>query len=101
MKEYKRVVIIEQYPKDHDDGTMLLMISDGTLLLCRWYNYDSSWRMSALGKGSLFDHVDKCDPEKEEEEKLKSDDEHAYTDTAHFRDGIEWIYAAHSWNKVL
>lgn len=66
--------------------------SDGTVLRVN-YGDDVGrgiWKLTVLERGSLLDRVDVCT------------DEYAdpYSDVAHFRKGLKWVYLAKSAEKV-
>jgi len=48
------------------------------------------WGVVAIHKGALFDRIDTCEDE----------DAKRYSDTAHFRDGLKWAFAAKEWERV-
>lgn len=75
---------------EDDRGTMIIC-SDNTLLNVK-YGKDGRgiWTIILLRKGSLFESIDQCDDE----------DAERYSDTARFKDGLKWAYAAHEWESV-
>lgn len=77
------------YSSGHDDKPALVMMSDGTLLSVQ-YNDEGVWKITLVKKGSLFVRIDQCDdPEADR-----------HSDTAHFKAGVKWAYAAKDWEKV-
>ncbi len=76
---------------DRDQG-VLLMCSDGTVLEVKYgKNGDGIWEVKLLKSGALIQRVDQC----------TSEDANPYSDVAHFRDGLAWVYAAKgNWEKV-
>lgn len=77
------------YGYEDDNGSVLLIFSDGTLLKC-WYGEEGIWCLRLLAKGELLDHIDTCtdslaDP---------------HSDVAHFKDGLRWAYQAKEWGLV-
>lgn len=76
---------------DDEKSAALLVFSDGTVLTIRYgKGGDGIWWIRALRKGDLFERIDEC-----------SDEEASrYSDTAHFKDGMKWAYAATRWEKA-
>jgi hypothetical protein len=86
---------VSYHTPDRDDGddpaSCLIVVSDGTLLAVRYGKNDEGiWEVKLVKKGALFDRIDQCDDA----------DAEIYSDVAHFRDGIKWVYAASRWEKV-
>jgi hypothetical protein len=76
---------------DGMDHGVLLAFSDGTFLEAKYGKGDRGiWAIALLRRGTLFDRIDSCF------------DEFAnpHSDVAHFRDGLEWGYAATEWSAL-
>ena len=68
----------EQFTDELYGGTVVL--SDGTALIVAYdEDGDGQWRISLCQTGTLFDRIDRCNP---------NDPDHPYSDVAYFRDGI-------------
>ena len=80
------------YGTDSREKGVLVVMSDGTLLEVKYGKGGRGiWEVKLLRKGVLFDRIDQCDCE----------DADPYSDVAHFKDGIQWAYAAtRDWELV-
>ena len=76
---------------DREQGVLVVM-SDGTLLEVKYGKGGRGiWGIELLRSGSLFDRIDQC----------SDDDADRHSDVAHFKDGIQWAYAAtRAWELV-
>lgn len=82
---------ISAWGTDEKDHGVLIICSDGTLLDVKYgKNEKGIWGVKLVKRGSLFDRIDQCTDE----------DANRYSDTAHFRDGLKWAYAAKEWEEA-
>ena len=80
------------YGTDEEEHSgVLVVVSDGTVLKVKYCGrVPGVWEVAPLRKGTLFDRIDHCDDE----------DAKRHSDTAVFRDGVKWAYAAAEWEAV-
>lgn len=75
---------------DSDKG-ILLIVSDGTILEIKYGKLDLGiWGINIIKTGNLFDRIDYCTDE----------DAEIYSDIAHFKEGISFIYACSEWEII-
>ena len=75
---------------NYENG-VLVICSDGTLLEVKYGKGGRGiWQVTKLHEGTLFAGVEACEDE----------DADRYSDTARFRDGLKWAYAATKWGAV-
>ncbi len=81
------------YGTDDRPRGVLVVCSDGTLLEVKYGKGKLGlWSVVVFVKGTLFDRIVECSPNDEDAERI--------SDTAHFRDGLKWAYAATKWEPV-
>lgn len=69
----------------------LLIFSDGTVLTIKYgKEHLAVWAITLIEQGGLFGRIDFCTDE----------DAERYSDTAHFKDGLEWVYFVREWKYV-
>ncbi len=69
----------------------LLIFSDGTVLTIKYgKEHLAVWAITLITQGKLFSKVVFCTDE----------DAERYSDTAHFKDGLEWMYFVRDWKYV-
>jgi hypothetical protein len=74
-----------------EDKGVLLTFSDGTVLLAKYGKAEAGiWAVELIHPGALLERIDECTDE----------DAKPYSDVAHFRDGLKWIFAAKEWERV-
>ena len=79
------------YGTDDQEHGVLLICSDGTLLEAKYGKADMAiWGITLIKQGDLFEGLELCNDE----------DAKTYSDVAHFKPGLKWIYAAKEWEKV-
>jgi hypothetical protein len=80
------------YGTDDDDHPgVLLVFSDGTLLIVKYGKLGRGiWGVTLLRQGALFQTIDQCTEE----------DADPYSDVAYFAPGLKWAYAANGWESV-
>ena len=79
------------YGTDDRPQGVLLICSDGSLLEVKYGKGGMAiWAVMVIMQGELFDRIDFCN---DEEAKV-------YSDVAHFKDGLKWVYAATEWERV-
>lgn len=68
-----------------------IIMSDGTILEII-YGKDGRaiWEIKLIERGALFERIDSCTDE----------DAARYSDTAYFREGIRWAYAAKEGERI-
>lgn len=71
----------ECYPDSSDKA--YVTFSDGTELRIV-YGDNGCWRIVVVEKGDLFDHLEVCDYDENDEASK------GYSDIAHFKEGLEW-----------
>ena len=82
---------IECYGTNRQQGGILLLISDGTILEVKYGKLDQAiWEVKLFKAGPLFDRIELCIEENAT----------PYSDIAYFREGVVWAYAATEWQKV-
>lgn len=83
---------VGSFGTDDDDQGVLLMCSDGTVLEAKYGKDDKAlWGVRLIEKGILFGRIDLCVDE----------DAKRHSDTARFKDGLKWVYAAKGgWERV-
>lgn len=79
------------YGTDDKKQGVLIVCSDGTLLDVKYGKNDKGiWGVRLIRRGTLFDRIDQCTDE----------DASRYSDTAYFKDGLKWAYAAKDWEEA-
>jgi len=69
----------------------LLIFSDGTVLTIKYgKEHLAVWAITLVNQGKLFGSVVYC----------TNEDAERYSDTAHFKDGLEWVYFVREWKYV-
>ncbi len=69
----------------------LLIFSDGTVLTIKYgKEHLAVWAITLVTQGKLFSKIAYCTDE----------DAERYSDTAHFADGLEWVYFVREWKYV-
>ena len=76
---------------EHPDDEAFLIVSDGTILNIK-YGKDSMavWEIRLIEKGTLFVTINPCFDE----------DADRYSDTAMFKSGVRWVYAAKEVQRI-
>ena len=79
------------YGTDERESGVLLIFSDGTILEVKYGKLGAGiWGITLHNQGDLFDRIDPC----------MDEDADPYSDVAHFREGLKWVYAATKWERV-
>ena len=79
------------YETDENERGVLVVLSDGTFLEVKYGKGGRGiWGIRLLKKGEFFDRIDQCDDAEAKR----------YSDTAYFREGIKFAYAATEWEFV-
>lgn len=69
----------------------LLIFSDGTVLTIKYgKEHLAVWAITLITQGKLFKRIEYC----------TDGDAERYSDTAHFCDGLEWVYFVREWKYV-
>ena len=69
----------------------LLFFSDGTILTIKYgKEHLAVWAITLLKQGDLFKSITYCTDE----------DAERYSDTANFKDGLEWVYFFREWRHI-
>lgn len=73
------------------DKPCLLIFSDGTVLTIKYgKEHLAVWAITLIEQGDLFDNIVFC----------SNEDAERYSDTAHFKDGLKWVYFVREWKYV-
>ena len=79
------------YGTDENEHGVLIVLSDGTFLEVKYGKGNQGiWEIRLLKKGELFERIEQC----------ADADADRYSDTAYFRIGIKFAYAATEWEFV-
>jgi hypothetical protein len=83
---------VGSFGTDDAEQGVLLMCSDATVLEVKYgKNEEAIWEVKLLKQGALFERIDQC----------TEADANPYSDVAHFKPGLTWVYAAKGdWEKV-
>lgn len=69
----------------------LLIFSDGTVLTIKYgKEHLAVWTITLIEQGDLFGRIEYCSDE----------DAERYSDIAHFKDGLGWVYFLREWKYV-
>lgn len=73
------------------DKSALLIFSDGTVLTIKYgKEHLAIWAITLIKQGDLFGRIDFCSDE----------DAERYSDTAHFKDGLDGVYFIREWRHI-
>ena len=73
------------------DKPCLLIFSDGTVLTIKYgKEHLAVWAITLIEQGDLFGNIVFC----------SNEDAERYSDTAHFKDGLRWVYFVREWKYV-
>jgi hypothetical protein len=83
---------VGSYGTDDREQGVLVVLSDGTILEVKYCkNIPGIWGIRVLKKGTLFDRIEVCTDEEQE---------NPHSDVVYLKEGIRWAYAAPDWQVI-